>query len=161
MAFGLDFPLINGFYPSWAEIRVTIAGADLVDFKSLEWDESVEVADVYGAGPLKQGTTRGVSKPGVVKIDIYSDAADALEENLALNSSDGQSTSLTQFAFQAQWQKADGSYTQVNFEGCRVVKVGQNSKQGADAEFRPMELNVTRITRVSHGIERGLLLSAG
>lgn len=161
MPFGLDFPLINGFYPSWAEVQCTVGGIDLTDFKSVEWDDSVEVTDVYGAGPIKQGTTRGVSKPGAVKLDVYVDAADTLEENLALNASDGESVSLTQFAFQLQWLKSDNSYTQVNFEGCRVVKIGQSSKQGADAEFRPFELNVTRIVRVSHGIERGLLLSAG
>jgi hypothetical protein len=161
MPFGFDFPQVNGYYPSWAEIQCTIGGLDISDFKSVDWDESVEIGDVYGAGPTKQGTTRGVSKPGKPKIEIYVDAADALEENLALQASDGESVSLTQFAFQLQWLKADDSYTQVNFEGCRVEKIGQNSKQGADAEARSFELNVTKISRISHGVQRSLLASAG
>lgn len=161
MPFGIDFPQINGFFPSWAEIQCAVDGFDTTAFKSVEWDEAVEVADVYGAGPIKQGTTRGVSKPGAVKIDVYSDGADAIEEGLALESSDGESVSLTQFAFQLQWLKSDNTYTQVNFEGCRVVKIGQNSKQGPDAEFRAFELNVTKISRISHGVQRSLLASAG
>jgi hypothetical protein len=163
MAFGVQFPLINGFYPSWSEINLDISGSALpiTDFKGASWDESVEVGDVYGAGPLKQGTTRGVSKPGTVKLELYLDAADTLEESLALNSTDGQSVSFAQFGAILQWQKADFSYSQVQFIGCRVIKIGQDSKQGPEAEFRPFELNVTQIVRVSHGVARGLLLSAG
>ena len=160
-AFPPPFPLINGFYPSWAEISLSLDILDISDFKAVSWDDAAEVGDVYGAGPVKQGTTRGVSKPGTPKIEVYLDAADNLEETLASLSSDGRSVALAQFSFQLQWLKADNTYAQVNFAGCRVIKLGQDSKQGPEAEFRSFELNVTQITRVSHGVERGLLLSGG
>lgn len=161
MPFGIDFPQINGFFPSWAEAQFSLDGFDTTGVQSVDWDEKVEIGDVYGAGPLKQGTTRGQSKPGVVKLKLLSDDADAFEESLALNASDGESVSLTQFGFQVQWLKADNSYAQVNFEGCRVQSVGDNMKIGAEAFAREFELNVTKISRISHGIQRSLLASAG
>lgn len=156
-----EYPTINGFYPSWAEISCRLAGKSITDFKSVKWDESVEIGEVYGAGPLKRGTTRGQYKPGKPSIELYLDAADTFEERLTGLASDGQSITLVQFAFKLQWVKRDGRLTEVDFEGCRVVKVGQDSKQGTDAEARPYDLDITRIIRKSNGIKRGLLLSAG
>lgn len=161
MAFGIDFPQINGFFPSWAEIQCAMAGFDTDAIQSINFDDKVDIGDVYGAGPLKQGTTRGQAKPGVIKVAVLSDFSDTFEESLALNASDGQSISLVQFPFQIQWLKADGGYAQRNFEGCRVQSVSEAKKIGNDAFVVEYELNVTRVTRESNGIERGLLLSAG
>lgn len=161
MPFGIDFPQINGYFPSWAESQFSLDGFDTDAIQSVDWDEAVEIGDVYGAGPTKQGTTRGQSKPGTVKVKILSDAADDFEENLALGASDGESVSLTQFGFQVQWLKADNTYAQVLFEGCRVQKIGENMKIGVEAFARDFEFNVTKISRISHGIQRSLLASAG
>lgn len=161
MPFGIDFPQINGFFPSWAEIQCTVDGFDTNAIQSVDWEDKADVGDVYGAGPLKQGTTRGQSKPGNPKIKILSDAADAAEENLALESSDGESVSLTQFTFQLQWLRADNSYAQVNFEGCRLISVGMNQKIGTDAFARDWELNVTKISVITSGVQRSVLASAG
>lgn len=161
MPFGIDFPQINGFFPSWAEIQCAVDGFDTDAIQSVDWEDEADIGDVYGAGPTKQGTTRGQSKPGKPKIKILSDSADTIEESLTLQSSDGESMSLAQFSFQLQWQKADGSYAQVNFEGCRIAKAGMAHKIGTDAFAVDWELNVTKISKITNGIQRSVLASAG
>src|SRR4051812_23864530 len=54
-----QFPLINGFYPSFASIELVVNDKIKVGVKSITYSQKLENGDVYGTSPQQMAKTRG------------------------------------------------------------------------------------------------------
>lgn len=158
----LQHPIINGEFKSWANIETLIDGRTYSRYKSVKWDDKVEVADVYGAGPLKLGTTRGNVKPGEVTIEMYTDEADDFENALAAKAplrGAVRQIGLVHFPLLIQFSDVlAGPISTVSISGCRIIGRSGDYSQGTDATVRPYTLNVMQILTQRKGGARTVLI---
>lgn len=71
-------PLINGMLYSWADIVVTIGGVPLTGITAIEYGDSQEVTNKYGAGRHPVGRAKGRITPEA-KITLYQEEVEALQ----------------------------------------------------------------------------------
>lgn len=71
-------PLINGMLCSWADIVTTIGGVPLTGIIGLEYGDSQEVVNKYGAGRHPVGRAKGRITP-TAKLVLYQEEVQALQ----------------------------------------------------------------------------------
>lgn len=71
-------PLINGMLYSWADIVVTIGGVPLTGITAIEYGDSQEVTNKYGAGRHPVGRAKG-RITSEAKITLYQEEVEALQ----------------------------------------------------------------------------------
>lgn len=71
-------PLINGMLYSWADIVATIGGVPLTGITAIEYGDSQEVTNKYGAGRHPIGRAKGRITP-TAKITLYQEEVEALQ----------------------------------------------------------------------------------
>lgn len=74
-----SIPLINGVEPAWANIVINIAGVPEVGVTSIEYSDSQEMENIYGASQYPVG--RGVGKiEATAKITLLRSAVESIRE---------------------------------------------------------------------------------
>jgi len=75
-------PLINGKRHAWASVRIDMLGRTVDGITSIEYNDSVEKQDNYGAGQFPNN--RGVGRyTATAKIKIYNFEINALQKAIA------------------------------------------------------------------------------
>ena len=72
-------PLINGTLYSWADIVATINGVPLNGITSIEYSDSQEVVNKYGAGLHPVGRSKG-RITSTAKITLYQEEVESMQE---------------------------------------------------------------------------------
>lgn len=71
-------PLINGMLYSWADIVAAISGAPLTGITGIEYGDSQDVVNKYGAGRHPVGRAKGRITP-TAKIILYQEEVEAIQ----------------------------------------------------------------------------------
>lgn len=71
-------PLINGMLYAWADIVATINGVPLTGIIGIEYGESQDVVNKYGAGRYPVGRSKGRITP-TAKIILYQEVVESLQ----------------------------------------------------------------------------------
>jgi len=133
-----EYPQIEGQFPSWASIEISVGGFETPDFAKLDWDDSLEPGPVRGTGPRKRGRTTG-EYDAAGSMGMYLDAATAFMKKLALTNA---SIGLVPFNIEAHWAEADdGPVHEAKLTACRIKKRSQTNAPGTDAAMIEFELD--------------------
>lgn len=71
-------PLVNGMLYSWADIVILIGGVPITGITAIEYGDSQEVVNKYGAGRYPVGRAKGRITPSG-KITLYQEEVQALQ----------------------------------------------------------------------------------
>lgn len=71
-------PLVNGMLYSWADIVATISGVPLTGITAIEYGDSQDVVNKYGAGRHPVGRAKGRITP-TAKITLYQEEVEAIQ----------------------------------------------------------------------------------
>lgn len=71
-------PLVNGMLCAWADIVTTIAGVPVTGITAIEYGESQEIVNKYGAGRYPVGRSKGRITPSA-KITLYQEEVQAIQ----------------------------------------------------------------------------------
>lgn len=71
-------PLVNGMLYSWADIVATISGVPLTGITAIEYGDSQDVVNKYGAGRHPVGRAKGRITPSA-KITLYQEEVEAIQ----------------------------------------------------------------------------------
>jgi hypothetical protein len=133
-----DYPQIQGRFPSWASIEISVDGFETPDFSKLDWDDSLEPGPVRGTGPMKRGRTTG-EYDATASMGMYLDAATKFMKALALKNP---SIGLVAFDVLAHWSVDDSEEVhEVKAVGCRIKKRQQSNAPGTDAAAIDFDLD--------------------
>lgn len=72
---GAQFPVTQGFIPSWRSAEIDVSGSRVVGMKSCNWSESCEGDVEFGNGPVPLGVTVGEYKADVEIEQLLSEYA--------------------------------------------------------------------------------------
>lgn len=139
------YPSINGVRASWAEIEIRIRRMTTLGVRAISYKPSLEPTEVYGAGVLPAGRTRGIAKfEG--SIELLKEEADLLLFHL------GDGFGEVPFDVAVNYRIDDGTPAQVRgsihqdvLYGCRIKSVDQSPSQGADGLVVKLDLSVMNI----------------
>lgn len=71
-------PLVNGMLYSWADIVLTIGGVPVTGITAIEYEDSQDVVNKYGAGRHPVGRAKGRITP-TAKITLYQEEVEAIQ----------------------------------------------------------------------------------
>ena len=71
-------PLVNGMLYSWADIVATISGVPLTGITAIEYGDSQDVVNKYGAGRHPVGRAKGRITPSA-KITLYQEEVESIQ----------------------------------------------------------------------------------
>ena len=116
---------VNGVFYGWARFETTLAGARLVAFKSIEWDDGVEREMVYGAGQAPLGAGDGNYSANVKMTVLLEDFEDVLLPQLGepVYAHEPFDATLT-------YSKPGGKVVRRDLKGIRLNKISEKNAQG-------------------------------
>jgi hypothetical protein len=147
----LQYPLINGFAPSWASIEAKpqiLGGAPLPvlqTIQSIDYEPGNNSKEVRGTNPNPLAVTRGeISNTGKFKILLY-ELNQFLLALAAVDPTGNGAYGDVFFDLQVQYAESGGPIITDSLRGCRIYKVSQSSSIGPDAivkevDLRPMQI---------------------
>ena len=149
----LQYPLVNGFAPSWASIEFKpqiLGGAPLptiITIQSVDYEVSNDSKEVRGTNPNPLATTRGmIANTAKAKMLLYEFSQLAN----ALGNADPTGTLAygdVFFDIQVTFAEQGGPVITDSLRGCRVYKVVQTMSVGADAIVVEIDLRPLQILR--------------
>jgi hypothetical protein len=139
------YPSFNGVRASWAEVETRIRGFIALGIKALNYKPSLEPTDVYGAGSLPIGRTRGIAK--------FEGSMELLKEEMdSLIISLGPGFGEVSFDILASYRIDVGQPAiapgPVHFDkllGCRIKDLDNSNQQGADGLIVKANLSIMLI----------------
>lgn len=138
----MDYPLINGTRPDWAQTFISIDGADdEIGIKELNYSDENEAGEVYGAGSFKIGDTLGTYK-AEGSMTLYKDEAADFINSL------GNGFYTKKFNIIVSYLTMMGDteqYVTDTLVGCRIKKVDASNSQGTDPTAVKFDLSFFRI----------------
>ena len=124
MAYGL-IPMINGKQEEWADITVNILGVPFITVTSIEYSDSQEMKNVYGAGNRVVGRVYGQFNP-MVKLKMLSKELSSIQK-VAVG---GVIQNIPEFNIIVTY--IDPAYAPVvhKIRNCRFMSNGRTSQRG-------------------------------
>lgn len=156
-----DYPLLNGYAPSWADISTTfmVGGGsllDMIDYAAISWTDTVEEAFQLGAGGRPMKRTVGQNK-AEASVTLYRSGLKKLETALAAvapQRGNQRRISLVSFKVLIQHIPPGVSDTyQVELRGCRLLERAGSHAEGTDADKIECKLGVMNIVTIENGQE--------
>ncbi len=140
------YPSINGVRASWAEIEFRIRGLIALGVKSINYKSSLEPTEVYGAGALPLGRTRGIAKfEG--SVELLKEESDVLILTL------GPGFGEVSFDIMVSYRIDDGTPASIRgavnqdyIFGARIKSLDENHSQGADGLVAKADLSIMGIS---------------
>ena len=148
----LQYPFINGFWPSWAsiEFRFAIAGgapsAPNPSLQSIDYKITTERKKTRGTNVKPFGKTRG-SADFTCKIKMLLHEWNLLAQALAQQSTSGSSFGTVYFNLQVQYAEANMAIITDTILGCTLDSSEQSSSDGVEDIMVESELNPLDILR--------------
>lgn len=166
MALGIDFPLLDGIAPSWADatIRVGPNGAPLVEMKdiaSIDTGTTLDVATVRGAsgGRPRRYTTGEVSH--TASITLYRHGYQTLIRNLMpFATLRGNQLAVGLVIFEISVMHTPPGSLEIfeyRIKGCRLGGRTANTAEGTEAQQVEVPLHTLQIVDIIDGNEVVLL----
>ncbi len=147
----MDYPMIDGQMVSFAEIeiRAFIFGGskfETKDFSAVDWDDSLEGEEVYGAGPDKLGDTTGQYKAAGSMTMYRIKALDFMSE-LARAKPTASGIGIVRFDLIINWSPLDaiGRVITTELLGCRIKQRQSSNATGTAAGTIVLPLMITKI----------------
>lgn len=148
------YPSFNGVRASWAEVEVRLRGFIVLGIKALNYKPSLEPVDVYGAGSLPIGRTRGVAK-FEASVELLKEEADSLILSLGQGYGEVAFDILASYRIDVgQPPMAPGPVSRDELLGCRIKHMDNSNQQGADGLIMKADLSVMLI------LNNGLLITS-
>ncbi len=149
---GLQFPLINGNYYSFASIEAIVAGIKTPDFTAINYSNELTPGDVWGTRPQKLGTTRG-KQNAEGSVEMYLQSWELLRTALrAVGFAGGVGYGEVRFPFIVSFAEAQMPVITHTLLGCRVVKEEFAHADGTDATKVTLTLNIMRLIQGVDGM---------
>lgn len=159
----LQYPLVNGFAPSWASIEFRpqiLGGAPLpvvITIQSVDYEASNNSKEVWGTNPNPLMVTRGqIANTGKCKMLLY----EMNQFLIALGAADPTGNSAygdVFFDVQVQFAEAGGPVITDSLRACRVYKLTQSMSVGADAIMVEADLRPLQILRNGQPMSSAIL----
>lgn len=136
--------LVNkyGTLTGWNNITVNVLGRDLEGIVGLEYGDSQDMANEYGAGDMPIGQSVSNYKPDTVKLELYDEEVTALQQQLPKGIT---LFKIPAFPIIAAYDYQGSLYRDV-MNNCRIMKVSKPAKQGDGKLIRTLELLCSHIT---------------
>lgn len=137
----VSYPQINGFRLSFASIEATFNGSKILGFRSLSYNDGLEIGKVFGAASQKLGTTAGKNDP-TGSFEMY------MEEGSLLLATLGDGYGKKQFSIVATFAESPVSPPiRVDLLGCRITAVNESHSEGTDALIYSFDIDIMQIVR--------------
>jgi hypothetical protein len=166
MTINQEFPVLDGFAPSWADVTVTASpdGApliEMIDIKSIKTTMSLEVGEQRGAsGGRVLYRTSGSAKNEAEMTLYYSGFVKFLDglRALAQTRNNQRALGFVQFGLMYQFTPPNSSRVyEVRIKGCRYMGRDMAPAEGPDAVTVDVKLNPLEIVDIVNGEECVLL----
>lgn len=136
-----DFPLINGYYPSWASVEVRLSsGRPFLDITAISYSDSIEEELVRGAGRNVRGRTRGRYNPEEGTLTLLEPAFRAFVAAFP----PGWGDVIT--VINVQWREGGQTHNDV-LEGVRFLGANGGGEEGPEALKREVKFSFLRLKR--------------
>src|SRR4051812_5788615 len=144
-----DAKRINGNLVSWGSIKITIDTESFSGFTSITYADKRDRVKVYGMGKHQapRARTRGKYTTDPVKLKCPKSTAEALRQQLALRSEDGNSYGDYEFPVIVQYLERGDTEMRVVINGCVYVATSEAAEEGSEAVFEELELDCMAIYR--------------
>ena len=139
MAYGL-IPLINGKQEEFADITVNILGVPFVTVQSIEYSDTQDMKNVYGAGNRVVGRVYGNYTPSA-KIKILSKEVASLQA-VAI---DGVIQNIPEFNIVVTYIDAAYAPVKHTLRNCRFMNNGRTSSTGDGEIVCEMDLIISHV----------------
>ena len=137
----VTYPQINGHRLSFSSIEATFNGTKILGFKSLSYDDGLEIGKIFGAASQKLGTTAGKNDP-TGSFEMYMEEGDLFLSTL------GDGYGKKQFSIIATFSEDPVSPPiRVDLVGCRIIKVSESHSEGTDALTYKFDIDIMQIAR--------------
>lgn len=140
MAYSLP-PLINGKSHEWADIIINVLGQTITDIRAIEYDETQEMENVYGAGNRPIGRVYKNIVP-TAKISMLMGTVEALQ---ALPGIGGVLQRIPEFDITVVYTDASFTTRTHTLRNCRFMKNERKSSQGDGAIIVEMDLLISHV----------------
>ena len=128
-------PLINGVAHSWGDIVATIAGVPVTGITAIEYGESQDVTNNYGAGRYPVSRSKGRITP-TAKITLYMDEVQAIQKK-AIN---GRLQDIAPFDINVTYLPESGIVTTDVIRNCQFKENARKWKEGDTKQEVELEL---------------------
>lgn len=146
-------PLINGRRHAWSSIEVKILGKILTGITEISYKNTIDSADVYGAGREKLDETDGDLKPEA-SMTLLSEDYYALLDTLAPNK---EGAFDERFTVVVSYQPRPGDKIITDtILGARIKEGDHSHSRGTEALSVTVPLGVMRILENGHKVIRGM-----
>lgn len=126
-------PLVNGVLYAWADIVVLIGGVPITGITGIEYGDTQDVVNLYGAGRLPVGRSKGRITPSG-KLILYQEEVEALQAQ----SPTGRLQDLPAFDIIVQYLPASGL---IHTDKIRNCNFSENTRKWAEGDTgKPVEL---------------------
>jgi hypothetical protein len=132
----VSFPLINAHRYSWASVAADVNGAELVQFKEINYSHKLEPGKVRGIGPQIAGATRGEYEAEGSMV-LYQEEWDVLRDRL------GDGYMEVYFPISVSYAEDGQPTTTDELVGCRITSVEKKPSQGTDGLEVSCNLHIT------------------
>lgn len=119
-------PLINGTLYSWADIVATVNGVPLTGITNIEYKDSQEVVNKYGAGRHPVGRAKG-RITSTAKITLYQEEVESLQEQAP----NGRIQDLPPFDITVSYQPDSGK---IKADKIRNIQFSGNSRKWKEGD---------------------------
>ena len=132
----IPYPLVNGVRRDFSSITLNFAGRQFVGFTAINYEDSLEPGEVFGASAQMIGLTRGQRKIEASVTMFHAEWED-LRTNVL-----GPGFMEREFELVAIYGDDGGPVVRDSLFNCRVKRVRKNSQSGTDALSVEIELHV-------------------
>jgi hypothetical protein len=161
-----DFPILDGVTPSWADVNITLRGAEtpaltVKDIASVESTSTLEIGEMQGAsgGKVIRRTTGASKYEG--KLGLYLSGFVGLLENLgpSMPTRGGKRVfGVVHFDIITQWTPLGSvAIYEKRLLGCRIGGETLAAAEGTDAQKVDMPMHVGEIVYVINGVQYVIL----
>jgi len=164
-----EYPLLDGFAPSWADINFKIQAQDVAlltarDVKSVTSGSAVEVGTQLAGGRVKQTTTGAITHEGA--FTLYLSGAQIFERSLKEAAiaqglvRDGGVVQISLVFFQFDYLFTPPNTTEIwerRLLGCRLLSDNEAPAEGTDATTVDYKIHVTDRHKLVDGVRIALL----
>lgn len=128
-------PLVNGTLYSWADIVVTIAGVPVTGITAVEYGDSQEVTNLYGAGRHPVGRAKGRITPSA-KITLYQEEVEAIQRQAP----NGRIQDIAPFDIIVSYIPDSGIVTTDKVRNCQFTKNERKWQEGQTGQTVELDL---------------------
>lgn len=128
-------PMVNGMLYSWADIVLAISGVPVTGITAIEYSDSQDVVNKYGAGRHPVGRAKGRITP-TAKITLYQEEVEAIQAQ----SVNGRIQDIAPFDITVNYLPDSGIVKTDKIRNCQFSANSRKWKEGDTGQEVELEL---------------------